>query len=100
MVAKKVAGPAKSEVPVNTQVTETDLKHHSQELGYFGSLFGSKENAPVYIAGLIAVIALFGAIGVGIWGPTPERAEYVKMLGGIVIAALSFIGGASGRNQS
>lgn len=83
------------------QRTETDLRHHSQELGWLGKAFGSKENAPIYFAGILALIALFSAVAVGIWAPEmPEKSDLIKALIGITIAALSFIGGASGRPHS
>jgi hypothetical protein len=62
----------------------------------FGVLFGSRDNAPVYLAGIIGFVALLGAIAIGIWGTGAERGDLIKSLVAIVVAALSFIGGASG----
>ena len=85
----------------SSPVTDSDVKLHSQELGGFGRLFGSRENAPIYIAGILGFIALVGAIAVGILASvSPDKSDLVKALVGIVIAALSFIGGASGRGQA
>jgi hypothetical protein len=38
-------------------LTDNDLKHHSQELGLLGYIFGSRANAPVYIAALAIVFS-------------------------------------------
>lgn len=83
------------------QITTSDLQRHSQELGKLGTFFGSKEHAPIYLAGILGLLSLVGAIGVGIFAAeTPGKADLIKALIGIVIAALSFIGGASGRSQN
>ena len=93
--------PRPSTAQQSTQLTESDLKHHSQELGKLGILFGSKENAPVYLAGILAILSLIGCIFVGVYASdTPTKGDLIKPLAAIVIAALSFIGGASGRHSS
>ena len=79
----------------SSPITENELQHHSQELGSFGRMFGSKENAPVYFAGMLAVLSLLGALGVGIFSSGNDKADLVKALLAIVVAALSFLGGVS-----
>jgi hypothetical protein len=91
------ASPKKARSPINSQITEADLKHQSQELGRVGSIFGSKDQAPIYFAGLLMVIASVGFCIVAICPTTPEKGDALKTLGAIVIAALTFLGGASGR---
>ncbi len=93
MAEKKTVTSRGSSAPV-----ESDLQRHSQELGYFGVWFGSKDNAAVYIAGLLAFIALLGAVAVGVWGRDPSG-DLSKALLAIVVSALSFIGGISGRGN-
>ncbi len=76
-------------------ITDPELRHHYQELGALGRIFGSKEHAPVYIAGAIAI---FGMIGICIASAVPgsadfSRADLIKTLSSIVLAALTFLGG-------
>lgn len=83
---------------INEPLTPSQLQHHSQELGKLGGWFGSRLNAPVYFAGVLALLSLLGAILVGLCAPDSSgKWDLVKSLIGIVVAALSFIGGASGR---
>jgi len=80
-------------------ITEADLSHQKQQLGSFGRLFGSKENAPTYLAGLVMLISVFGNIFGGAFAPEySSKGDLVKVLGGIALAALTFIGGASSRS--
>ena len=93
--------------PVNTHskkttsapVTDSELKHHQQELGLFGKIFGSKEQAPVYFAGTLAILSLVGMCAVAFTPTSPEKSDVLKTFGGIVIAALTFLGGAYGGRQ-
>jgi hypothetical protein len=39
-------------------VTDAELRHHSQELGWMGKIFGSKDNAPGNIAGFAVIISM------------------------------------------
>jgi hypothetical protein len=90
----------RSKSATSAPVNESDLRRQSQELGRFGSLFGSKEHAPIYFAGAIAILALIGLIAIGLSSHTitPERGDILKLLGGIVVSALTFLGGASGKS--
>jgi hypothetical protein len=48
--------------PVDTAkhaVTEANIRIKSQELGMFGKLFGSRENAPTNVAGALIVIGIW-----------------------------------------
>ncbi|MEH2498558.1 hypothetical protein V1294_005037 [Bradyrhizobium sp. AZCC 1678] len=91
--------PKKPRSKANSQITDSDLQHHSQELGRLGSIFGSKEQAPIYFAGLLMVVASVGFCIVAVCPTTPEKSDALKALGGIIIAALTFLGGASGRTK-
>lgn len=74
-------------------LTDVDLKHHSQELGLLGHVFGSRENAPYYIAALAIVICLvlLGYLFVN----QPQNATGMTLLGSIVTGALGYIFGKS-----
>ncbi len=54
-------GPQNAQIAAQPQqpvsLTDNDLKHHSQELGLLGYIFGSRANAPVYIAALAIVFS-------------------------------------------
>jgi hypothetical protein len=79
-------------------VTETDLRRHSQELGLLGKLFGSRDHAPVNIAGGIMILGILGIVFSPIL-PAPagfSEADVLKALGGIVLAAFTFLGGYLG----
>ncbi|XYD09872.1 hypothetical protein R1A27_04805 [Methylobacterium sp. NMS12] len=79
-------------------ITEAELKQQSQELGKVGSYFGSKDNAAIYFAGMLAFVAVIGAILVGVFASAfPEKGDLVKSLVALSVSALSFIGGVSGR---
>ena len=78
-------------------LTDSQIK---AQLGFFGGMFGAKEHATIYIVGLIGVLSLIGAISVMVFASeSPEKPDFLKALIGIVIAAISFIGGASGRHH-
>ncbi|WP_449410603.1 hypothetical protein [Methylobacterium komagatae] len=91
-------GPQNAKRSKNTSaasLSPTELQHHVQELGLLGRVFGSKDHAPVYIAGAIAII---GMIGICIASAVPgsvdfSRADLIKALSGIILAALTFLGG-------
>ncbi len=79
------------------QITETELRHHQQELGWFGTVFGSRQQAAVIFAGVIGVICAVGLIGVGILAPSgADKGELQQNLVTIVIAAFTFLGGIVG----
>jgi hypothetical protein len=81
----------------NTQLTDSDLRHHSQELGWFGKIFGSRQQAAVIFAGVIGFVCAAGLIGVGILAPAgAEKADLLKSLVTIVIASFTFLGGIVG----
>ena len=81
------------------QPSETnDPAFHQRELGAVGRILGSKDQAAIYIAGLIAFVALVGVILVATVAPEKtQSADVIKGLTGVVVAALTFIGGKSSR---
>jgi hypothetical protein len=85
-----------SKKTTSAPITDTDLRHHQQELGLFGKIFGSKEQAPIYFAGTLALVALVAMCVVAFTPTAPEKSDLLKGLAGIVIAALTFLGGAYG----
>jgi hypothetical protein len=79
-------------------LTEQDLKHHSQELGAFGRIFGSRENAPIYFAGLFMVLCLLGLVVVPFMPASTDlsKGDMFKTLSGLILATLTFLGGYLG----
>jgi hypothetical protein len=78
--------------PQQTPIAEAELRRHAQELGLLGRIFGSREHAPLNIAGAIAIFGLVGLIG-SLFASTGAQGDLAKTFGGIVIAALTFLGG-------
>lgn len=95
--------PTSPEVPLGGAarpigVTENDIKQRSQELGLIGKVFGSREHAPINIAGAIMVLAILVMFAVPF---LPEaqgfsKGDMEKTFGGILLAALTFLGGYLG----
>lgn len=81
-----------------TAVTETDLKHRSQELGLMGKLFGSREHAPINIAGAIIVVGLLALLAVPFLPESKSlsQADLAKAIAGLILAAFTFLGGFLG----
>src|SRR6202142_4227198 len=66
-------------------LTDADLQHQRQELGSLGRFLGSKDHAPINIAGFIIVICLMGML-VTAYLPTAANvtpADMLKLFGGI-----------------
>jgi hypothetical protein len=80
-------------VAAKPQLTEVELKHHSQELGLLGLIFGSSENAPYYIAAIAILISL-GLLGF-VMVAQPQNSAGMTLLGAIVTGALGYIFGKS-----
>jgi hypothetical protein len=79
-------------------VTEGSLKLKSQELGLFGKLFGSREHAPINIAG---ALIFFGLLGMFVAPFLPSSsgfnvADLEKALAALILAAFTFLGGYLG----
>ena len=71
---------------------EHELNLRGQELGKVGVWFGSRENAALYFAGAVVLLALVVASIVGIAEPT-LRPDLMKLLAAVAMAALGFVGG-------
>jgi len=81
----------------NSQLTDSDLRHQSQELGWFGKIFGSRQQAAVMFAGVIGIVCAIGVIAIGIFAAAgAEKSELLRSLVTIVIAAFTFLGGIVG----
>lgn len=83
-------------------ITEADLRHHSQELGMLGKIFGSRDHAPINIAGLLVILGVLGMIGAPFLPSSNGfvAADMVKAMAGLVVAAMTFLGGylSGGKN--
>jgi hypothetical protein len=78
--------------------TTDPLKERSQELGLLGKLFGSREHAPINIAGAIMIAGVLGML-IAPFLPTStgfSTGDMVKGLGALVLAAFTFLGGYLG----
>ena len=80
------------------RLTDADLKHHSQELGLMGFVFGSKEHAPLNIAGLVLVLCIIGMVVCPFLPDTGgvTAADMLRIFGSIALASLTFLGGYLG----
>jgi hypothetical protein len=92
------ATPDQTQATPIVNTTEIALKQRSQELGLFGKLFGSREHAPVNIAGAIVILGMLGLFIVAVSPSSPDfsKADLIKSLIGLVLAALTFLGGYLG----
>ena len=82
-------------------ISEADLKHHLQELGILGKIFGSRDHAPVNIAGLLVLLGVLGMFA-SPFLPTGSgfaAADMVKAMAGLVVAAMTFLGGYLSGNK-
>jgi hypothetical protein len=82
--------------------TETSLRQRSQELGYLGKIFGSREHAPINIAGIIIVIGILALVFMPFLpeSKTLSQGDLAKVIGGLILAAFTFLGGYLGGKQS
>ena len=90
--------PENSLQPQQYSVTESTLRHRSQELGWLGKVFGSRENAPVNIAGAIIVLGIFGLL-ISPFLPESQsfsRADLAKTIASLILASFTFLGGYLG----
>jgi hypothetical protein len=90
--------PTQSSSPTQYPVTETTLRQRSQELGLLGKVFGSRDHAPVNIAGAIIILGIMGLVACPFLPESPSfsRADIAKTLGGLILAAFTFLGGYLG----
>lgn len=83
-------------VPPN--ITDADLKKHSQDLGLIGSLFGSREHAPLNIAGIVLILCIVAML-VSPFMPTRQGitpGDMLRLFGSLALACLTFLGGYLG----
>ena len=71
---------------------EAELRLQAQKLGKVGALFGTPDNAVLYIAGsvLIIVLSLLGAL---MFVDENLRPDIATTIGAIGLAALGYLGG-------
>jgi len=79
-------------------ITEGSLRMKSQDLGLSGKLFGSREHAPINIAGFLI---MFGIVGMLVAPALPASAGFSvgdmeKSFAALILAALTFLGGYLG----
>jgi hypothetical protein len=77
-------------------VTDPDLRQRSQEMGLLGRLFGSREHAPINIAGALIIMGTGGMIWIALVATSPSTPDILKALAALVLASLTFLGGYLG----
>jgi hypothetical protein len=84
--------------PTRSQVTQVDIDHLSKEIGMLGRLFGSKDHAPINIAGLLVFVCIVAMVIVAFVTPASgvSSSDLLKLFSGIALAALTFLGGYLG----
>jgi hypothetical protein len=92
------APPTPAVLPQQVAVSESVLRQRSQELGMLGKIFGGKEHAPINIPGAIVILSFLGLIVLPF---SPESQSFshgdlAKLLGSLILAALTFLGGYLG----
>jgi hypothetical protein len=92
--------PTISPEPQRIGFTQTDLQHHSQELGWMGKIFGSRANSPGNIAGVCVVISILALCFLLVYAPEgPRTSQGITLFGGIVTLALGYLFGRSGGSK-
>jgi hypothetical protein len=71
-----------------------------QELGKMGDLFGSRDNAIVYLAAAVIVISIVAGCILAIFEPTSSRSDLIKALAAIALSALGYMFGSIRRNNN
>jgi hypothetical protein len=79
---------------VQSGFTDGALRHHSQELGLLGKIFGSKEHAPYNIAAVTILMALGMLCFMFYQGS--NNAAAITLLGAIVTGGMGYVFGKSG----
>lgn len=87
--------PTRPTPQAQASTSNDDLERGRQELGFLGRFFGSKENAPVFVAGLVSVMGLVGLLILVIWPGPASSGDGIKTLSGLVLSALSFLAGTA-----
>ena len=78
------------------KLTDTDLKHHSQELGLLGKIFGSASEQAGNVAGFSVIVSFVAAVAVMLWMPdggSISKKDAALAFTGIITLALGFLFG-------
>jgi|SRR2546421_11084150 hypothetical protein len=73
---------------------QTQQAARQQEYGRMGSLFGSRDNAVIYLATAVILLALIGGTIIAVVEPS-VRGDMAKALAALAISALGYMFGAS-----
>jgi len=74
------------------ELSDVGLRAKQLDMGKIGAWFGSRENAALYFAGTVVIMALLG-LGVIAFVEPAMRPDLVKILGAVVIGTLGYICG-------
>jgi hypothetical protein len=97
MMANSVI-PLPKDPIVAQKVIEADAAKHARDMGRIGYWFGSRENAVVYLAAAVIVIAMCVS-GILAYQEPTLRADTGKALLALALSALGFMFGAGGRHR-
>ena len=86
--------PSVSPEQQRSGLTQIDLRHHSQELGWMGKIFGSRHNAPGNVAGVAVAISMLALLYLLVEGPENQRtSQGITLFGSVVTLALGYLFG-------
>ena len=77
------------------QITELILRKRSQDLGKIGSIFGSRQNAAVYLAAFMALVLLV-LIGITMASAIEAsvKLDLIKLFGSFFLATIGYLFGS------
>jgi hypothetical protein len=79
-------------------VVQADVEKHRREMGKIGEYFGSKDNATVYLAEILILVALIFMAAIAYADPG-LRADALKAIIAIATLALGYMFGAGGKKR-
>jgi hypothetical protein len=79
-----------------------EAERASAEMGRIGAWLGSRDNAVIYIAALVALISLIAAALLAAYDSpsSPLRGDMAKTFAAIALSALSYIFGSTSRRAN
>lgn len=89
----------KINISPQSKIDKTALKAKEMDLqvGWLGKIFGSEENAPNNICGIIALILVIASCIVCIWPTRIEPSDYLSHIVPVVTTILGYLFGKSKR---
>lgn len=88
--------PSFTQLPSHNKYT-VESKKLDLDAGLLGKCFGSKHNAPIYIAGLFVMVLVVSGITVLFTSSAIPAGEYWKIIAPLMTMALGYIFGKSSK---